>query len=187
LTSEQIRTFPNAVRQALSEINDPVFAKMGWQRLAGMATTLTTLPPLAVWSFMQAYGFTEKKLDALREFLPDFSKRSTILPIYENGEYKYIDFSRGFFYETLIGPFQELFTHIELNPDKPMMPLLAEGMGRATWKILEPFIGESIWVGAWADIFARNGQDKRGTRVWNPEDDPGDKVVKTMQHLVENF
>jgi len=136
---------------------------------------------------MQAYGFTEKKLDALREFLPDFSKRSTILPIYENGEYKYIDFSRGFFYETLIGPFQEIFTHIELNPDKPIMPLLAEGMGRATWKILEPFIGEAIWVGAWADIFVRNGQDKRGTRVWNPEDDPGDKVVKTMQHLVENF
>ena len=67
------------------------------------------------------------------------------------------------------------------------MPLLAEGMGRATAKIMEPFIGESIWVGAWADIFARGGEDRLGTRVWNPEDDPGDKVVKTMQHLAENF
>ena len=53
---------------ALEEINDPIFAKMGWQRAVGMATTLTTIPPLAVWGFMQAYGFTEKKLDALREF-----------------------------------------------------------------------------------------------------------------------
>ena len=68
-----------------------------------------------------------------------------------------------------------------------MMPLLAEGMGRATAKIMEPFIGESIWVGAWADIFARGGEDRLGTRVWNPEDDPGDKVVKTMQHLSELY
>ena len=186
-TSEQIRNFPNAVRLALNEINDPIFAKMGWQRLAGMATTLATIPPLSVWGFMQAYGFTEKKLDALREFLPSFSARSTVLPIYEDGKYKYIDFSRGFFYETLIGPIQEIFTHIEMHPDEPILPLLYEGMGRATAKILEPFIGEAIWVGAWTDIFVRGGTDKRGTRVWNPEDDPGDKVVKTLQHLAENF
>ena len=89
---------------------------------------LATIPPLTVWGFMQAYGFTEKKLDALREFLPKFSARSTILPIYEDGKYKYIDLSRGIFYETLIGPIQEIFTHIELNPDRAMMPLLAEGM-----------------------------------------------------------
>ena len=97
----------------------------------------------------------KKKLDALREFLPKFSARSTILPIYEDGKYKYIDFSRGFFYETLIGPAQEIFTHIELNPDRAIMPLLAEGMGRATARIMEPFIGEAIWTGAWLDIFAR--------------------------------
>ena len=186
-TSEQLRTFPNAVRTALDEINSPIFKKMGYQRLAGMATTLATIPPLAVWGAMQVYGFTEKKLDALREFLPIFSKKSTVLPIYENGEYKYIDFSRGFFYETLTSPIQTIFTTIEMQPDKPTLPLLYEGMGKATWKILEPFIGESIWVGAWADIFARGGEDKLGTRVWNPEDDPGDKVVKTMQHLSENF
>jgi len=186
-TSEQLRTFPNAMRTALEEINDPIFAKMGWQRAVGMATTLTTIPPLAVWGFMQAYGFTEKKLDALKEFLPDFSKNNTILPIYENGKYKYIDFSRGFFYETLIGPAQALFTHIEMNPDRAIMPLIAEGMGKATAQIMDPFIGEAIWVGAWTDIFVRGGTDKRGTRVWNEEDDPGDKVVKTMQHLAKTF
>jgi hypothetical protein len=152
-----------------------------------MATTLTTIPPLAVWGFMQAYGFTEKKLDALREFLPPFSQRSTILPVYENGKYKYIDFSRGFFYETLIGPIQEIFSTIELQPDKAMMPLLAEGMGRATWRIMEPFFGEAIWTGAWADIFVRQGEDRNGTRIWNPREDDGDKVVKTMQHLASEF
>ena len=68
-----------------------------------------------------------------------------------------------------------------------MMPLLAEGMGRATAKIMEPFIGEAIWTGAWLDIFARGGEDRNGTRVWNPREDPGDKVVKTLQHLAENF
>jgi hypothetical protein len=182
-TSEHIRTFPNAVKTALDEIKDPIFRTMGLQRLVGMATTLATIPPLAVWGFMQAYGFTEKKLDALREFLPSFSKRSTILPIYEDGEYKYIDFSRGFFYETISSIPQEIFSHIEMHPDRPILPLLYEGMGYATAKIMEPFIGESIWTGGWLDIFARGGEDREGRRVWNPEDDDGDKVVKTMQHL----
>jgi len=186
-TSEHLRNFPNAVKTALDEINDPIFRTMGIQRLVGMATTLATIPPLAVWGFMQAYGFTEKKLDALREFLPSFSKRSTILPIYEDGEYKYIDFSRGFFYETISSIPQEIFSHIEMHPDRPILPLLYEGMGHATWKIMEPFIGESIWIGGWLDIFARSGEDREGRRVWNPEDDPGDKVVKTMQHLSELY
>jgi hypothetical protein len=152
-----------------------------------MATTLAALPPVAVWGFMQAYGFTEKKLDALREFLPSFSKRSTILPIYEDGEYKYIDFSKGFFYETITSIPQEIFSHIEMHPERPILPLLYEGMGYATAKIMEPFIGESMWVGGWLDIFARGGEDREGRRVWNPEDDPGDKVVKTMQHLSELY
>jgi len=186
-TSEQLRTFPNALKTAIDETRDPIFRTMGIQRLAGMATTLATIPPLAVWGFMQAYGFTEKKLDALREFLPSFSKRSTILPIYENGEYKYIDFSRGFFYETISSIPQEIFAHIEMNPDRPILPLLYEGMGHATAKIMEPFIGESIWIGGWLDIFARGGEDREGRRVWNTEDDPGDKVVKTMQHLSELY
>jgi len=186
-TSEHLRTFPNAVKTAVDEAKDPIFRTMGLQRLVGMATTLATIPPVAVWGFMQAYGFTEKKLDALREFLPSFSKRSTILPIYENGEYKYIDFSRGFFYETITSIPQEIFAHIEMHPDKPILPLLYEGMGYATAKIVEPFIGESMWVGGWLDIFARGGEDREGRRVWNPEDDPGDKVVKTMQHLSELY
>ena len=186
-TSEQLRNFPNAIKTAIDETRNPIFRTMGLQRLAGMTTTLATIPPVAVWGFMQAYGFTEKKLDALREFLPSFSKRSTILPIYEDGEYKYIDFSKGFFYETISSIPQEIFAHIEMNPDRPILPLLYEGMGYATAKIMEPFISESIWIGGWLDIFARGGEDREGRRVWNPEDDPGDKVVKTMQHLSELY
>ena len=186
-TAEQIRIFPNTINTALEEIRNPIFAKIGWQRLAGMATTLAALPPLAVWSFQQMYGFTEKKLDALKEFLPSFSKYKTVLPIYENGEYKYIDFSRGFFYETLIDPIQTLFTTIEMNPDKPLAPLVWEATGRAAGKVLEPFIGESIWIGGWLDLWARNGETKDGRRVWNEEDDIGDKAVKALQHLGKTY
>ena len=52
---------------------------------------------------------------------------------------------------------------------------------------MEHFIGEDIWTGAWLDIFGRGGEDRNGTRVWNPREDPGDKVVKTLQHLAKNF
>ena len=186
-TAEQIRTFPNTLNTAIEEIRSPIFAKMGWQRLAGMATTLAALPPLAVWSFQQLYGFTEKKLDALKEFIPSFSKDKTILPIYEDGKYKYIDFSRGFFYETLIDPVQTLFTTIEMNPNKPLAPLVWEATGKAAAKVLDPFISEAIWVGAWLDLAVRKGQSRDGRQIWNPEDDEGDKAIKAFKHLGETF
>ena len=42
-------------------------------------------------------------------------------------------------------------------------------------------------MGGWLDLWARGGEDKNGTRVWNPEDDIGDKAVKALQHLGKTY
>jgi hypothetical protein len=49
----------------------------------------------------------------------------------------------------------------------------------------QPFISESIWTEAVADIIARGGRTRDGFQVFNPQDTPGDKAYKIMAHLVE--
>ena len=48
----------------------------------------------------------------------------------------------------------------------------------------QPFISESIWTEAVADIIARGGRTREGFQVFNPQDTAGDKAYKIMGHLV---
>ena len=180
--SEIIRGSTNMTVKGIAETKDPVLARMGWERLLGMTTAWATIPPLAVWGFMQAYGFTREKLNALKEFVPWFSADSTILPVYIDGEYKYIDFSRGFFYDTITSPIQSVITQVEKDKDGPLVPALAEGMVRASWRLVEPFVSEAIWVGGILDLLVRGGETKTGTRVFNERDDLGIKIKKAIMH-----
>ena len=180
--SEIIRGSTNMTVKAVKETKDPVLARMGWERLLGMTTAWATIPPLAVWGFQQAYGFTREKLNALKEFVPWFSADSTILPVYIDGEYKYIDFSRGFFYDTITSPVQSVITSVEKDKDGPLVPGLAEGMARASWRLVEPFVSEAIWVGGILDLLVRGGETRTGTRVFNERDDLGIKIKKAIMH-----
>ena len=185
--SEIIRTTYNIMDGATKEMANPVLKRIGVERAAGAAIAWATLPPTAVWAFQKMYGFTTEKLNALREFLPWFSADSTILPVYVDGQYKYVDFSRGFFYDTITQPVQAVVNSMEENKDKPVIPGLAEGLVRATGRLVEPFVSESIWVGGILDLLARGGVTRKGVRVFNPRDDFGRKIQLSVQHLAKQY
>ena len=180
--SEIVRGSTNMTVKAMAETKDPVMARVGWERLMGMTAAWATVPPLAVWGFQQAYGFTSEKLSALKEFVPWFSADSTILPIYIDGEYKYIDFSRGYFYDTITSPIQSVINQVEANKDKPTTPMIVEGMVRAVGRFLDPFVSEAMWVGGILDIFVRKGETRSGSRVFNERDNLGTKIKKAIAH-----
>ena len=115
--------------------------------------------------------------------LPTWSEDSTILPIYENGKYKYIDFSHGFFYDTMTAPVQTVLSTVQNGgPDAPLVPMILDSMVKAGGKVLDPFIGEAIWTGVVLDIFARGGVTKDGKRIYNERDPLGDKISKSFAH-----
>ena len=185
--SEIIRGTSNQTLKGISETKDPILARMGWERLMGMTVAWGTLAPLSVWAFQQAYGFTQDKLNALKEFVPYFSKDSTILPVYVDGQYKYIDFSRGYFYDTIVNPVQSIINAVEQDKDSPLIPKLIDGFGRASHRLVEPFISEAIWVGGLADIFMRGGVSRKGVRVFNELDDFGIKMQKSIIYLTKTM
>jgi len=185
--AEIIRTSGNIMSGAKKEVQNPILARIGYERAAGFATTIGILGPAAVWGASQAYGFTKEKLMALREFIPYFSENSTVLPVYEDGKYKYIDFSRAFFYDVVTAPVQTAFTEMNRREDEAVIPSLAIGLTKAFAQLADPFVSESIWISGVADLYFRKGVTKQGQKIWNERDGLGTKVSKAIGHLTKLY
>jgi hypothetical protein len=185
--AEIIRTSGNIMAGAKKEVQNPILARIGYERAAGFATTIAILGPAAVWGTSQAYGFTKDKLMALREFVPYFSENSTLLPVYEDGKYKYIDFSRAFFYDVVTAPVQTAFTEMNRREDEAVIPSLAIGLVKAFAQLADPFVSESIWISGVADLYFRKGVTKQGQKIWNERDGLGTKVAKAIGHLTKLY
>ena len=185
--SEIFRTGGNTTMLALKEIKDPIRETIGMKRLVGQGLTYAFFPIAAMKAGSALYGITREKLSALREILPVWSEDNTIIGVYEDGKYKYIDFSHGFFYDTMIQPVNTIIANVEkakYSPeDDPLIVGFANGLTRAMGKVLEPFFSESIWFGAVTDVLLRNGIKDNGSPVWNPEDSLMTKWSKSTQHV----
>mgnify|MGYP003133234981 CR=1 FL=1 len=185
--AEIFRTGGNTTMRALYEAKDPIRQTIGMKRLVGQALTYGFFPIAAMKAGSALYGITRDKITAMREILPTWSEDNTIIGVYENGKYKYIDFSHGFFYDTMIQPVNTIVANVEkakmANEDDPLVVGFVNGLTRAMGKVLEPFFSESIWFGAVADVMIRNGIKDNGSPVWNPEDSIMTKWSKSTQHV----
>ena len=111
--AEILRTVAGATNRALYEIKHPVLSVNGYKGLVGQATTYALIPAVVYETMRGLYGISREKVRAIREVLPEWSKDSTILPIYEDGKYKYVDFSHGFFYDTAVNPVQSVLAEVD--------------------------------------------------------------------------
>ena len=184
--AEIVRTTFNITEQGLKELADPALRSIGARRLIGLGTTLAIIPPTVVEGFRGLYGITRDELAAMRKFLPEWSRESTIIPSKDkDGNYYYTDFSHGFAYDTVINPIQSVIANVEAGKERPLIEGMIRGTTRALGRFLDPFISESIWVQALNDLYSRGGRTDTGSEVWNPRDPEGDKMAKGIKHLVE--
>jgi hypothetical protein len=196
--AEILRTGTNIVRRGLKEVNYTVtradgtvvkpFQAIGHTRLFGFGATTVAVPYATVEMFKALYDVTEEEMEAIKRYVPDWSKNSTIVPIRtEDGKLKYVDFSHANAYDTLTRPVQSVLNAVaegRTDEDGIMDDFLA-GLFTATKELGEPFVSESIWTEAAADIIGRGGRTRSGSRIYNDLDTPGDKAQAIMKHLVE--
>ena len=198
--AEILRTSANIVKRSLDEIFTTVkndkgelvtpLRGIGMQRLIGMTTTAAVVPYATGEAFKVLYNIADEELEAMRRYVPQWSKNSVLLPIRdkETGELKYVDFSHANAYDTIYRPFLTVINAINegRNDKDGIMNDFVRGTIEATKELGSPFIAESIWTSALADIFVRQGVTKEGTKVWNPEDTVGNKIKYGIGHLVES-
>ena len=166
--------------------NDNPMYGIGFRRLTGMATTLTVVPTVAVEGAKALYDVTEDEMKALRRFVPEWSKNSTILPIRtDNGELKYIDFSHSNAYDVIGRPFKTLINSIQDGTEngEQLLESFVHGVNEAGGEIMNPFISESIWTEAATDLTIRRGRTQEGRLLYTDETSAGDKAAIRFRHL----
>ena len=194
-----MRTGTNIVTRALKEINyretltngqviSPL-KNIGIQRLVGFGVVTTAVPTAAVEGAKALYNVTEEEMEALRRYVPSWSKNSTLIPIRDKktGDLKYIDFSRTNAYDTLIRPIQTVLNAVQegRTDEDGMMNDFIKGMFESTKEIASPFISESIWTEAATDILVRGGRTREGRVLYTDQTPPGEKVSAILNHLVK--
>ena len=195
--AEIARTGTNIIQSALREISEEVivdgkvfkpFARTGYTRLFGFATTVAAVPYATSQMFGALYDVTDEERDSIRRYVADWSKNSTLLPIKnKDGTFSYVDFSHANAYDTLVRPIQTVINRVadgEKDNDGIVNDFIA-GTFEAMKEFASPFISEAIWTEAVLDIMTRGGRTKDGYQVFNPQDSGGDKASKIMAHLVK--
>ena len=193
--AEIIRTSINILGKGFKEFNyvDPItktkpFRSMGMQRMAGFGATAVAIPYGTVEAFKAAYNVSGMEMDALRRFVPDWSKNSTLVPIKDDdGNFTYIDFSHANAYDTMIRPFKTIMNAVAdgRTDNDTVMEDLIQGVVESTTELGSPFISEAIWTQALTDVFVRNGRTRDGRRLYTEQTPYGDRFAKGLFHLVE--
>jgi hypothetical protein len=158
----------------------------GFKRLLGMSTTLTGIPIAVTEGAKALYDVSEEEIDAMRRFVPDWSKNSTLVPIKDDdGDLRYIDFSHSNAYDLMARPFRTLMNNIQEGQQDgdTLLEGFVGGTMEATGEIMNPFISESIWTEAMADLFVRNGRTEEGRQLYTDQTSAGDKMAIQFMHL----
>ena len=190
---EIMRTGHNIFEQSLREINSgvPGLKGLGYKRLFSFGATVGGVPYGLVEMMKAKNDVSDEEMDALRKFVPEWSKNSTLLPMGrdEDGNLKYVDFSYSNAYDTLIRPFNAIVGALGRGESDPnsLKAALGEGMTESITEILKPYATESMFSEALIDSTFRKGIGSRGKRVWSDEDETMVKIAKGISHVAESF
>jgi hypothetical protein len=196
--AEIMRTGTNIVKRGLDEIfykvelpNGDIIKPLqtiGLTRLLGMGVTTSVVPYAAISAGQALYDISKDELEAIKRYVPKWSKNSTIIPLKgDDGKFKYIDFSHMNAYDTLTRPIQTVINRVQSGEqDKDgIMDDFILGLFESTKELADPFITESIWTEALADLYMRGGETRDGFRVYNEEDSLGNQIYNSLAHLIK--
>ena len=174
--------------------NNPMYG-IGATRAAGMAFTLNAVPAMAVEGAKALYNVTDDEIQALRQFVPEWSRNSTLVPIRDEdtGDLKYIDFSHSNAYDLIGRPFRTMANEImaATKDGDTILKGFITGADEAVTEIAAPFIDESIWTEAAADIDlfpllpGRGGRTRDGRVLYTEQTPLGDRMSIKFRHLME--
>jgi len=201
--SEVFRTGAGIFRQIIKDIKDPITGKInpitsknpmkseGMKRLIGTTAAMGIIPYGLIKGSQAIYGVTQEEADAARDFVAPWSKNSQLIFVKDpdTGELYYTDWSKNNVYDTLTRPFQSLLTNIQqgIEDEEVLLKGFVEGIAKAAGETASPFISESIYSEAFADIMLRGGRTREGQELWNDTTPLGEQMVIGMQHVIKTL
>lgn len=117
---------------------------------------------------------TNDDMRALRTFVPSWSVNGLLMPLERDektGKVKYVDLSYIFPYDTLVRPVNTILNEASKGQEtgESLNKYLLDAGATSFYELAKPFISESIFFEAFADIVARNGRSRDGRQIFRPE------------------
>ena len=190
---EIMRTGNNIISQSIDEITSgiPQLRDLGLRRLLSFGTTVGGIPYTLSQIFKAKNDVSDEEMRALRRFVPEWSKNSTLLATGrdDKGNLKYIDFSYSNAYDFLTRPYRAVTNALAQTDasNESLKEALAKGLTDGVVEIMEPFTSESIFIEGLVDSTIRRGIGRDGRRVWKEQDDPLVKIGKGIFHVGETL
>jgi hypothetical protein len=199
--AEMIRTTFNILTVGAKEATsaNPKLRQMGYRRLLGAYTVLGGSAKGALALASSLSGVTLEQLEAYkRSIAAPWDSRATILPInkWKDGVGKAINFSYFSPYDVVTQPIEALFKTIEegklkqQDVESTVFDLFFGDKGPIR-TLLDPFLTQSIALERFTDVLPaelfvgnRGGVTKTGSKVYSPTDSGGEKVLKSLTHII---
>jgi len=164
--------------------------KEGYKRVISAGLVYTGVPLGTAYLAQKLTGTSDEEMDALRRFVPKWSKNSTLVPTgrTKDGNLTYIDFSFANPYDTLLRPFQTVVNALRDGKDEQStLASLGDSAFQSIAELTKPFFSESIYTEKLLDSTVRRGRNVDGRRIYNEEDEIGTKISKSLLHVVDSF
>lgn len=196
-------TIPTDIRAEIGEETASAFEKQirgaGAQRLMSYATVASIGPSQAVKASMYATGTTEEQYDALKSRLPPYMAGHQLLMLDndQKGKLDYIDLSYVSPYAFVLDPVRaalEVYGQ-KGKLDKSQVERISAAAFTGLRMFAEPFGEESLIYERLADVlpssgvpvasvFGRGGRNQDGIPIYNRTDSLGDKIDKSLGHIM---
>ena len=164
--------------------------KEGYKRVISAGLVYSGVPLGTAYLAQKLTGKSDEEMDAVRRFVPKWSKNSTLVPSgrTKDGNLTYIDFSFANPYDTLLRPFQTVVNSLRDGKDEQStLASLGESAYQSIAELTKPFFSESIYFERLMDSTIRRGRNVDGRRIYNEEDEIGTKISKSLLHVVDSF
>ena len=201
--SEVFRTGTNIFRQIIKDLKDPITGSinpitstnpmkaMGMKRLVGMVGAMGVIPYASIKGAQAIFGVSNEEADAAKDFVAPWSKDSQLIFFRDpkTDELYYTDYSKNNVYDTLTRPFQSVLRNIQegIEDEEVLLKGFVEGITQAAGQTASPFISESIYTEALADLLARNGRTREGQELFNENTPLGEKIQIGVMHLTKTL
>jgi hypothetical protein len=188
--AEILRTGFNTLQRAARELSQAETRALGMKRMAGVLGTGAALPVGAIEIGKIASGFDSDDMEALRRFVPEWSKNGLLVPTGKDpvtGNQQYLDLSYIYPYDALLRPANTIMNELVKGnaTDEQINKTLLDSGVMAMKELVKPFLSEAIYTEAVVDLIARGGRTRDGRQVFRQEDPPGEKLYKGTMHVLE--
>jgi hypothetical protein len=175
-----LSNYIGTIKIAMNEMKDPQLVHIGIQRMAGSIAAVSALALLAGYE-NKKHGITDKKLQQLRRFLPEFWKNDiiSVKKVNKDATYEYSNTSYLDYYNVITTPVLMLERQFSSNGE-----ITSEDIKEAAIEFSKSFIGWDILFDRVTNLKA-NVDPATGMSIYNTADEK-DRQFRNMASYLWN-